>query len=181
MRIPAPTTLNIGTDIISVARLTRLFGPPVERQSRFVDKILHASEVQELHRRFPQWQATKSQVQAHEDFRKITFWLAGRWAAKEAAKKAWNAHLLSWKDLRVEAEVGGNVLIICNPDSDPNTSTTSPIIEQAAKLSISHDGDYATAVVLAAPLHADILSELGRRNREAEARVTNIKVREAPS
>ena len=171
MRIPAPAALSIGTDIISVARLTRLFASRADRQSRFVDRILHAAEIQELHRRFPQWRTR------HEPSHpvKVTTWLAGRWAAKEAGKKAWGAHSLKWKDLRVEAAVDGNVLIVCNPHSNPSASTTAPSIEQAAKLSISHDGDYATAVVLAAPLHSAIIDLLGRRKSEAEVRVTTIK------
>jgi hypothetical protein len=45
------------------------------------------------------------------------------------------------------------------------------VTEQVAQLSISHDGDYTVATVLAAPLHPDISAELQRRKELAQSKV----------
>ncbi len=53
---------------------------------------------------------------------------------------------LGWKDVRVEvAEASGEPRIVC-----ASRNTDNEEIEHEARLSISHDGDYVTAVVLAA-------------------------------
>jgi len=76
---------------------------------------------------------------------------------KKAAKKAWDASLLSFRDLRVEADSHGAVHIVCDTRltashlSDHSVSSTSKVTEQVAQLSISHDGDYTIATVLATP------------------------------
>lgn len=89
----------------------------------------------------------------------MTRWLAGRFAAKEAARKAapFGAASIGWKDVIVRVQ---------EPDEDLQTSSESaegvsrrPEIVylgdgdergRAGQLSISHDGDYVVATVLAA-------------------------------
>ena len=63
--------VGIGTDIVHIPRIARLFQ---QHGSRFASKILH-----------PREQATLQEL--HPVPRKVEF-LAGRWAAKEAAFKA---------------------------------------------------------------------------------------------
>ncbi|KAI1922890.1 hypothetical protein LOZ65_003360 [Ophidiomyces ophidiicola] len=73
-------------------------------------------------------------------------WLAGRFAAKEAARKAapGGASSISWKEVIVRAEPGGNgkpEIVYARNAADHG---------QIGKLSISHDGDYVVATVMAA-------------------------------
>ncbi|KIW91789.1 uncharacterized protein Z519_07759 [Cladophialophora bantiana CBS 173.52] len=177
MRVPFPLALRIGTDIVATNRISSLLQPDIRRLVRLTNRFLLPQELEDLRRRFPHW----NDADALDQFarKQVAAWIAGRWASKEAAKKAWDASLLSFRDLRVGIESDGAVHVICDTrltDLDSTTSdhsTTSPsrVTEQIAQLSISHDGDYAIATVLATPLHPDISAELGRRKAEAEAKV----------
>jgi holo-[acyl-carrier protein] synthase len=165
MRIPFPHSLNIGTDII---RLSRLLKSP-HTFHKLVLRILQPVEQQVFFERFgtlPLGNAPERSITE----RKGHEWLGGRWAAKEAAKKAWGASLLSFKDLRIETAPDGDVVVVCAllEGGQPGQEFD----EQVAKLSISHDGEYATATVLASPLHESITAELRRRKSEAEKSVT---------
>jgi holo-[acyl-carrier protein] synthase len=72
-------------------------------------------------------------------------WLAGRFAAKEAARKAapGGASTISWKDvmINIEESGGGRPEVIYLTEGD---------VRHVGKLSISHDGEYVVATVLAA-------------------------------
>lgn len=63
-------------------------------------------------------------------------WLAGRFAAKEAARKAWaeGAGNISWKEVTVRVGEMGK------PEIDIRGSV--------GRVSISHDADYVVATVL---------------------------------
>ncbi|KAL6244549.1 hypothetical protein RBB50_008791 [Rhinocladiella similis] len=169
MRLPFPAALRIGTDIIATNRILCPLKPDSKRLTRLAERFLHAKELDELSRRYPSW----AQLETQDEFkqRQIASWIAGRWAAKEAAKKAWDATLLSFRDLRVETEIGGGVKMICDTNADPNTSVRGKFTEQTAQLSISHDGDYTIAAVLATPLHQDISTILEHRKAEAKAKL----------
>ncbi|KAJ5397736.1 hypothetical protein N7509_005849 [Penicillium cosmopolitanum] len=94
----------------------------------------------------------------------ITRWLAGRFAAKEAARKASPAGAASigWKDVivRVEEDVRKSTAsmggAVDGHTAVDGTSRRPEIVyvgggeERVARLSISHDGDYVVATVLAA-------------------------------
>ena len=101
----------------------------------------------------------------------IRNYLGGRWAAKEAARKAWGPTLLSHKDVRIfrndemlysaqDREVSdGLPRIFCQPlglyeSSVDGSATTIKGVGFCleGRLSISHDGDYAVATVIAEPL-----------------------------
>lgn len=71
-------------------------------------------------------------------------WLGGRFAAKEAAKKAIGVRRVCWKDLRIKRADGIN-------GGRPNIifKTKRKGEEQIARLSISHDGAYVMATVIA--------------------------------
>jgi len=103
---------------------------------------------------------------------RVRNFLAGRWAAKEAARKAWGAHLLGFKDVRVAFDFAdkpgdrhdrsGNhetampgVKVVCEPyygAYGPNKEAIDAAPTQEGRLSISHDGDYVVATVIAEPL-----------------------------
>jgi phosphopantetheine--protein transferase-like protein len=196
MRIPFGPNLSVGTDIVVCKRILNAASPNPKRLGGLIRHFLRQDEFTELQRRFAgeqeaaghdeaghrrlphsltleaRWAANVAEQNASY-LQRLSQHLSGRWAAKEAAKKAWGATLVSWKDLRVNfSETTGQTTVICSPypDSDPD------FVEQEATLSISHDGDYAAATVIASPLDSAILSELQRRKAEAAA-----KVRQLPS
>lgn len=195
-----PFPFVLGTDIIRITRLD-----PLKDHSRFVrlaHRILHDNEITSAkYRKFPSFgdsthqdnlynwlnSTTRTTVpseisssqqhiikqQAHTAAR----WLAGRWAAKEAAKKAWGAGLLGWKDVRVEIAHGGQstacgsspVRIICQPYSEPDDQfgeiQEEVHLHQEGILSISHDGEYCVATVIAEPLEEQLLATFENRAR----------------
>ena len=77
--------------------------------------------------------------------------LAGRWAAKEAFIKAWSQSLygrppvlaeVNWAEIEVQPDAWGRVAIALHGDVARAAGTPR------CSLSISHDGDYATATVI---------------------------------
>lgn len=162
MRIPLPQLLSIGTDIV---HLPRLLKSPRELKA-LADRILHPAEQKVFRENLDAWnQQGPEKGRVH----RVHEWLGGRLAAKEAAKKAWGADLVGFKDVRIKLTAQKRPYILCSPFSDQGQAPFHA--QQAAQLSIAHDGDYATATVLASPLHDEILVELGRRKAEAEKKV----------
>lgn len=176
MRLPFALDLKVGTDICDVRRIREFVCGSERRRDGFMAKLLSAGEMSGLGDRY--LRARRFNIQPADDvLRVLARRLAGRFAAKEAAKKAWGASLISWHDLYTEFRPD-LLTIICKSgidQNDPNREGGPGLVtEQAGVLSISHDGDYAVATVLAAPLHSDILVELRRRKAEAEAKVTAV-------
>jgi holo-[acyl-carrier protein] synthase len=163
-RVTFPFRLDLGTDIVYLPRIHRLIS---KRDGRnlvpFAKRILHPLELRDLSRRHPQWQEQPERPSARSE--SVVQWLGGRFAAKEAARKALGATTLGWKDVRVEiTENSGQPRIVC-----AMKSLNKETIEQEAKLSISHDGDYVVATVLAAAaqemvMHSDIKRNEASRN-----------------
>ena len=94
--------------------------------------------------------------------------LAGRWAAKEAARKAWGAKYIGFKDVRIcidpEAVAFSNASkIICQPIPEMDTVAGRNYDQQEGMLSISHDGDYAIATVIAQTLRPELQEIFLRR------------------
>ena len=176
MRLPFALDLKVGTDICDVRRIREFVCGSERRRGGFIAKLLSAREMSGLGDRY--LRARKFNVQPDDDvLRELARRLAGRFAAKEAAKKAWGASVISWHDLYTEYRPD-LLSIICKSGIDQNDANreggSGLVTEQAGVLSISHDGEYAVATVLAAPLHSDILTELRRRKAEAEAKVTAV-------
>lgn len=78
-----------------------------------------------------------------------------RWAAKEAAIKAVTWRRLSFHDVIIrrigdQARVQAVILDNASPMSAEQAELPANLHGQIASISISHDGDYATAVCLAA-------------------------------
>ena len=89
----------------------------------------------------------------------MTRWLAGRFAAKEAARKAApdGAASIGWKDVVVQAQSGAEGSQ-SQSGSAEGVSRRPEIVYlgregdagRVGRLSISHDGEYVVATVLAA-------------------------------
>ncbi|KAI5304276.1 hypothetical protein KEM56_006674 [Ascosphaera pollenicola] len=96
----------------------------------------------------------------------MTRWLAGRFAAKEAARKAapLGAGSLSWKDVMVRVEEQSPLsagaaskmkgsrrpeVLYLQGYRDQDVKNAGDEVARAGKLTISHDGDYIIATVLA--------------------------------
>lgn len=161
-RLPFPFSLSVGTDIVHLPRIHRLITKEKGRGLiPFAKRILHHLEYHDLSRRLPRWQ--EQDANSSVDVRSLTTWLGSRFAAKEAARKALGATTCSWKDVRVDvADGSGEPRIICairNLDEE---------IEHEAKLSISHDGDYVVATVLAA-LPSAVASESYHHHARSQA------------
>ena len=155
-RVPFILPLTIGTDIVRITRINTFISKDNHKAlPRFLDRVLHPLERRDFDRRFPDWKIrteNKDNSDGSKDLMRLSTWLSGRWAAKEAAKKAWGAHGLGFKDVRVEVDDhNGGVQIICHRLDVP-AGKVQERIEQIGRLSISHDGDYAMATVVAAPL-----------------------------
>ena len=154
-RVGSSPPFTLGTDIVRISRIVHIIcrGSVPSRLSqqaieRFSNRILHPSERDDFCRRFG-----KSDLADNSEIhRNLPEWLAGRWAAKEAAKKAWGATALGFKDVRVRIRQAGDVEIVCGCESQARGSKKVVMVEQVGKLSIAHDGDYAVATVLAEPL-----------------------------
>ena len=177
MRIPFPLGLRIGTDIIATSRILSPQQPDIRRLVKLTNRFLLPQELEDLTRRFPTW----TDAHAYEPDRPqhVAAWIAGRWAAKEAAKKAWNATLLSFRDLRVESDSSGAVQVVCDTARvgeivSDHSAAEARVTEQVAQLSISHDGEYTIATVLATALHPDISSELERQKYQADVKVGRL-------
>jgi holo-[acyl-carrier protein] synthase len=165
-RIPVCLPCTIGTDIIHIKRIRELIVRRLQqndggkRLNRFLDRILHPLERQDFNKRFPALRSICGNEHPQDRNPRVTAqfhkpvdtWLAGRWAAKEAAKKAWGAHMLGFKDVRVEVCEGGGVQIVSSGWRTGAGGQLTERAEQVGRLSISHDGEYAIATVMATPL-----------------------------
>lgn len=143
--IPFPYSLNIGTDIVHLPRIVRLINRP-DYLHRFTRRILHEQEQQDFRTRFSLLPSSSGAEKITPDMAR---WLAGRFAAKEAARKAApaGAASLGWKDVIVRVgEVDKGRPEIVYLDHLGGESCEGRV----GKLSISHDGDYVVATVLAA-------------------------------
>lgn len=149
-RVPFISPLSIGTDILQLTRLNPLLvNPDGTCRTRFARRILHPLEQKELQTRHPAWHEGSRPGQ--QSLKLIAQWMGGRWAAKEAARKAVGATVLGWKDVRVERdELTGRPTILWKLERG-----SSPNVEHEGRLSISHDGDYVVATVLAVPFPSD--------------------------
>ncbi|KAJ5096160.1 hypothetical protein NUU61_005516 [Penicillium alfredii] len=173
--LPFPLPLNLGTDIVHLPRITRLITRPGDYLTRFTRRILCEQEQHGFRARFGAILPTHAHQQEQQQQRfqsssplssrspiitpDMTRWLAGRFAAKEAARKAapGGAAAVGWKDVLVRIEADSN-----SPAGDGGTVSRRPEVvylggagEEAVegrvgRLSISHDGEYVVATVLAA-------------------------------
>ena len=111
--------LSIGTDIVKIDRIKSLY-----KDSKFLKKIFSALEIEYCN--------------SHKE---PFIHLSGKYAAKEAVKKA----LLSVKIVKNIPLI--NIEVLNNKDKSPYIKLLN-INNVKCNVSISHDGDYAIAFVL---------------------------------
>lgn len=157
--LPFQFPLRIGTDIVHLPRISRLINRS-DYLTRFTRRILDEQEQKDFQTRFKETLQLQGSSPTNAPITaEMTRWLAGRFAAKEAARKAapGGAASISWKNVVIRAQDGiGNredASAIPQIVYWPNGNDGNP--GQTAQLSISHDGEYAVATVLAfcPPVH----------------------------
>jgi holo-[acyl-carrier protein] synthase len=122
-------TLRVGIDLVQVSRITE----SLERfGERFLRRVFTDAEVA---------YATAEPSQA-------ALRLAARFAAKEAAMKALGLvdHTMNWRDIEVRREPSGACEITLHGGAG-EMAEKHGVGELA--VSLSHEGDYATAIVVA--------------------------------
>ncbi|KAM0629736.1 hypothetical protein ACHAPW_006669 [Verticillium nonalfalfae] len=145
-----PLPLNIGTDICQVSRIFRLLTGP--RGTRFLHRVLtpeeraaaSATQLRPLPAPAGSLDGGFEVLRAnHPEWWKRSTFVAGRFAAKEAAFKAHPFWRLGFGDV-----------VVSKPEGWEGHGSGPPVAVvggagggQSALLSISHDGDYATAAV----------------------------------
>ncbi|PHH82497.1 hypothetical protein CDD83_3247 [Cordyceps sp. RAO-2017] len=151
---PFPLPLGVGTDLCRVARVHAILAGP--RRGRFLRRVLapeeraavgdgHGGDGGRAHDGHAHDEARQQAVTETALWRTAVF-VAGRFAAKEAAIKAhWPHRRLSWHDIVIERRGGGGA-----PVARIRAAAGAGLGGDASALvSISHDGEYATAVCVA--------------------------------
>ncbi|KAI9827321.1 MAG: hypothetical protein M1826_006426 [Phylliscum demangeonii] len=178
---PFPLQLSIGTDICHVPRITRIITQDGQGWGarRFMRRILTPAERQTMEPKLERFLAastttststststttTTTTQPAGRELQQLSQSLAGRFAAKEATKKAFGSRRLSWHDISVRLEGSRPYIVVRASRTSTSTSTSASSMvdivpdidapteaeDQVAQLSLSHDGEYAVAMVLAA-------------------------------
>ncbi|KAH7030908.1 uncharacterized protein B0I36DRAFT_115814 [Microdochium trichocladiopsis] len=164
----------IGNDICHIPRIYKILS--ARHGSRFVHKILTQQETQQPRARSvlqcilapnqdPIDPVTVGSVR-NEKLRRAAEYMAGRFAAKEAAIKAHPQHSLTYHQIEIQ-RMKAHVMVASqahkttgSPSEHDPVSSGPPIAiihpgdgqpSTSASVSISHDGDYATAVCLGFP------------------------------
>ena len=135
--------IGIGIDIVHIPRIASL----VARRSptKLATRILSPSELREWEALFPRTSAIPVSVTGSNlDGIVVEKWfgyLVVRWAIKEAAYKAlFPVYKPTWKDLTVSKALADG--------GKPSLTFKGPL-EVKLHVSVSHDGEYAVANVLA--------------------------------
>ncbi|KAI9678212.1 MAG: hypothetical protein M1817_006157 [Caeruleum heppii] len=149
--------LSIGNDIVHIPRIRRLLTTPNKRYiDPFVRRIFSPEEQPKVFQKV----GILERGGLHRAD-SLAQWMAGRFAAKEAAIKAMSSRKLTWHDIIIHDDKRKPYITIRRPPWVPpssvdgeSVSTPAPASpaetdEIVAQLSISHDEEYATAVVLA--------------------------------
>ena len=115
--------INLGVDIVLVDRINKILNS--KAKSRFLNKIFSRSEISD----------SKNRQNQSEYF-------SGRFAAKEAIKKALSSYdetdMLSFKSLEILNSESGKPYVLINSKKQSNIN-----------ISIAHDGNYAIAFCVA--------------------------------
>ena len=111
--------INLGVDIVLVDRINKILNS--KKKSRFLSKIFSRSEISD----------SKNRQNQSEYF-------SGRFAAKEAIKKALSSYnktnVLSFKSLEILNSESGKPYVLISSERQANIN-----------ISIAHDGNYAIA------------------------------------
>ena len=117
--------VGIGHDIASVERLRAAMA---RHGDRFTDRILTRQELEPLRERYNRAEA-----------------IAGRFAAKEAARKALGGDAVAWHDVQVLPEPSGAPRLLLSGDA---LSRAQALGASRWFVSITHDAGVAAAVVI---------------------------------
>ncbi len=111
--------INLGVDIVSVDRINKILNS--KKKSRFLNKIFSSSEISDSNNRQNQSE-----------------YFSGRFAAKEAIKKALSSYnetnMPSFKSLEILNSESGKPYVLISSERQSNIN-----------ISIAHDGNYAIA------------------------------------
>lgn len=172
MTQPFRLPLVIGTDICRVSRIMDHEKPNLDRAHSLMSRFLAPKERIFIEKRYPWFtkDVRPADIPPPEMLQNLARSIAGRWAAKEAARKAWGPEIVSSRDLRIytSPQIPATTIKVV---SFANRDVPGKISDQEGKLSISHDGDYAVATVFAEPLCDDIASSLKAQIASAQAKV----------
>ncbi|KAH7328049.1 hypothetical protein B0I35DRAFT_7248 [Stachybotrys elegans] len=166
---PFPLPIHVGTDICQISRIHAILSG--HQRLRFIDRILTSDEPSRRDSRLQATlhlnhsapartsKATRDNNGGVEDSEallwKAATFMAGRFAAKEAVIKA-HPHLhLTFHDISIERLEQEGSRLGSGPPVARIKITADADHDQSALLSISHDGDYATAVCIGAAYDAD--------------------------
>ncbi|CAH0033628.1 unnamed protein product [Clonostachys rhizophaga] len=139
-----PLPINVGTDICQISRIHRILEGP--RAARFVDRILGPHErAAAASRLLP---LTRSGGSRDGELWKTAAFIAGRFAAKEAAIKAHSHRRLTFHDIIIERRGRDEERLGSGPPVARIRGEPGDGCDSSAMISISHDGDYATAVCI---------------------------------
>ncbi|KAF4449486.1 hypothetical protein F53441_7256 [Fusarium austroafricanum] len=162
-----PLPLNIGTDICQISRIYRILFSP--RATRFVNRVLTPEELAKKDARLNILDSVRAQqcklqlnlhggrktLQTHDQLAsndpemwKCAAFIAGRFAAKEAAIKAHPHRRLTFHEVIIERRPVDSERLGSGPPIARIRSGEGDSEDPSALVSISHDGDYATAVCL---------------------------------
>ena len=115
--------INLGVDIVLVDRINKILNS--KKKSRFLNKVFSRSEISD----------SKNRQNQSE-------YLSGRFAAKEAIKKALSSYdetgMPSFKALEILNSESGKPYVLINSKKQSNIN-----------ISIAHDGNYAIAFCVA--------------------------------
>ena len=115
--------INLGVDIVLVDRINKILNS--KKKSRFLNKVFSRSEISD----------SKNRQNQSE-------YLSGRFAAKEAIKKALSSYdetgMSSFKALEILNSESGKPYVLINSKKQSNIN-----------ISIAHDGNYAIAFCVA--------------------------------
>ncbi len=135
--MPSPTAPQprVGIDLVRISRIEeslQRFG------DRFVRRLFHEDEI--------------LYAMAAPAARRAEY-LAARFAAKEATIKALRVahHGISWRDIEVRRSTDGDCALVLHGAAEKAAHEAGLSV---ASLSLTHEGDYAAAVVLAQPLES---------------------------
>lgn len=155
-----PLPINVGTDICQISRIYRILEGP--RAARFVDRILGpherataASRLLPLRTGGNRSSLASSSVSTarsggprDDELWKTAAFIAGRFAAKEAAIKAHSHRRLTFHDIIIERRGRDEERLGSGPPVARIRGEPGDDCDSSAMISISHDGDYATAVCI---------------------------------
>ncbi|KAI9865102.1 MAG: hypothetical protein M1813_002421 [Trichoglossum hirsutum] len=162
---PFPYPVSIGIDICKIRRIYDLISKDNGKwRGPFLRKIFNHRERRTLLPTLREKQPSAASVYPHNTWMLAQF-LAGRWAAKEAAIKAIRSRRVKFHEITIESREGRPHMFIDLPprarsaDITANKAALGDGMEgeveeevgetHEARLSISHDDAYATAVVMA--------------------------------